>query len=309
MSAISERPLPTPLRALAKRGLPPFEESIQEEQLSSSGDHRKELRALCTQLQEKRHEAEQRAVQLECELAAARATALAAEEKLHEAEHRAAQLERELAAARAITLPAEGTTSSVIAADDSPGFAKLHAEAKRACRETASIWQALESRVDSPVFRALRKQDAAVRAIAEAKLERRARTALWEALQEAVDGATVVAVAQGISFGREEEPVLPVHIARRLFEVSPHSPEEPGSGRPSPDGNGATSTPKGVGRLSVIQRSQVRTASLPVTRSAMVSRQQEKGPAIQTALTPSSKVRDRVRALEMSGHRRPSLGL
>lgn len=275
---------PSPLRDTAKRGAPPLAEQSEME----------DLRALCRRLQ------------ADCKLG---------EEKRREAEQRQSELERELAAARADSAARgqKGSTADIKGPagseqmPESPGLAKLHAEAKQACAETAAFWRALEAEVASPVLRALRKQDASARAAAEAKVERKTRNALWEVLQSQVDRPTIVAVAQAIGGARDKEPALPVHVARRLFEERKMGPDANEQG-------GASTTAASGPRLQKTART--RTASMPTMRETSGTRQnsgrsqtrteltQEHGRGTEVATPTSSKVRDRVREFELCGSRR-----
>lgn len=284
---------PTPLRAMARRRAaavdPPVEEDLQA--LCAR------LRAECKASDEKRREVELRVAELECRLAAitpagtgAVAPVQAAQEQLHPAADAKCQ---------------EPAASDQI--DESPGLAKLRAEAKRAGKESASFWRALEAEVDSPVLRALRKQDAAARAAAEAKVERRTRNALWETLQAKVDRPTIIAVAQGIGSGHEKEPALPVHVARRLFEE-----QKMDQGTPEPASGGSDASTLASGRRPS------RTASMPTLRDVTAimqkdtrsrkhpdkERAQDQVGGTEASTPASSKVRNRVREFELSGTRK-----
>lgn len=232
---------------------------------------------------------------------------------------------------------AAGSASTAIDMDESPGLAKLRAEAKQACGETASVWDSVESIVQPQLLRNMRKQEAASRAVAQVKLERRARNALWEALQEAADAATVMAVAQRINDSRRQDSALPVHIARRLYEAAPSTPK-----RPSEDSGsvGATPRPRGQTQGTGFARPSSLPCALRQTPKSFQAQKEALQERISTFETPtrsvkprdrgleaqkealkerltsfdpstprSARVRDRVKALELSGNRRASFPL
>jgi len=220
--------------------------------------------------------------------------------------------------------------------DESPGVTKLQTEARQACQETAEFWRALEAVLPRSLLNTLRKKDAAARATAEVKLERRARNAVWETLQEDADVSLVTAVAQRINETRQDGSVVPVHVARRLFDApTPKS-------RPERDllacvgGGTAGLTPRAASRGSLGgKRSQLRTASVPciaasagglpagpwephcplqrersetrleiATTSAPAVPAAATGAATMTSDAGTPRVRDRVRVFELSGNRR-----
>jgi len=214
---------------------------------------------------------------------------------------------------------------------ESPGLTKLQMEARQACQETAEFWRALEAVLPTSLLNTLRKKDAAARATAEVKLERRARNAVWESLQEGADVSLVTALAQRINETRQDGSVVPVHVARRLFDApTPKS-------RPEGDLL-AGLTPRDSSRSSLGgKRSQLRTASVPCIAASTnrlpagpwephcpLQRQHSEtrlevatlGPAAPAtaagAATLASdagtpRVRDRVRVFELNGNRRSSL--
>lgn len=301
----------------------------------------RKLEALCSQLQadcsmhqQQRHIAEQRVQSLERQLVdvAASTTSTALNES-----------RSPMSATTATT--AVGSTSKPTDMDESPGFVKLRTEAKQACQETAAVWESVEAIVEPQLLRILHKQDAASRAVAQVKLERRARNALWEALQEAADAPTVMAVAQRINNSRRQDSALPVHIARRLFEAAPSTPKQ--SSRDS-GSIGATPRPRGQMQKATLTRPSSVPCSLNLGPNAAfrqtpknfqaqkeflqerlstfetptrATKPRERGLEAQKevlkerltsfdAATPgSARVRDRVKALELSGHRRASFPL
>jgi len=338
----------TPLRAAARRGswirdvATPDQQQQQAlgqcQSQSTLRTERQELSKLCGQLR------------VDCAMHS---------EKRRAALDRASELEREreLAVASALEVftggkgaPTDSLTprkmsgdvaEAVVAPspdlDESPGLTKLQTEARQACQETADLWRALEAVLPRPLLNTLRKKDTAARATAEVKLERRARNAVWEALQEAADVSVVTAVAQRINDSRQDGSVVPVHVARRLFDAPTPKSRPEGDLLACVGGGMGGLTPRAASRNSLGgKRSQLRTASVPCIAA---STSQPAGPwelhrplqrersetrlEVATASVPAAaagaasvasdagtpRVRDRVRVFELSGNRRSSFPL
>mmetsp|Transcript_75318 Transcript_75318/g.148986 ORF Transcript_75318/g.148986 Transcript_75318/m.148986 type:complete len:381 (+) Transcript_75318:48-1190(+) len=345
----------TPVRAAAARGswirdeaTPENQQQQRQQQQSALSTERKELSKLCGQL---------------------RVDCATHSEQRRAAQDRVADLERErelaVASAREVFTGGKGAPSDSLTPrkavdvaevgvapspnfDDSPGLTKLQTEARQASQETAEFWQALEAVLPRSLLNALRKKDAAARAAAVVKLERRARNGVWEALQESADASIVTAVAQRINEARQDGSVVPVHVARRLFD--PSTPKNRPEGdllagfgvATMPSVSTVGSTPRAASRGLPSKRTQLRTASVPCI--AAVANQFPTGPGepycpiqrkrsathleIATTSAPAAaaaaagaaaatrasdagtpRVRDRVRVFELSGNRRASFPL
>mmetsp|Transcript_46237 Transcript_46237/g.122622 ORF Transcript_46237/g.122622 Transcript_46237/m.122622 type:complete len:322 (-) Transcript_46237:130-1095(-) len=170
----------------------------------------------------------------------------------------------------------DAVTAPYVAEGDHTELHDACASADLAKRQSDDLWRAMEAKVDSETFSALKLEGALGRATAEAELAQRQRTILWELVRDSTDAQTYANIARNVRGGCESAPALPVGVVRKLFEAEPLNPDVGSasrrgrSGTASLESRGSPTVPE----VSVLNKAAAyeRTASANSSRDAELHR-------------------------------------